>query len=297
MKMKLLTGLTPVMIDTTSATISKFCAGMQSSAPAAIMVTRELSDADEDRCSTGGVTDILKAQLGFIALVLVQKKSDENFGLTDEQIYRALANEVSSSGQFVPNTLRTWKDVDSKLPATHIRFFLPSPALGVRNVFDAEAMVGGCRKIPEIKLIFDAAYRVLKCTTLRRSLVTEIDNPAQRLEAFRGSAPGSIALVASVAYSMNSSWLRLIPFNGFEPTPGNVYSDDYTLATPVVLYVKSKYVLPSRDQKIHNQTLVAWLNEALSEGALGQGGYLEQEGLIPMPAAKRRSQRESVIPN
>jgi len=256
-----------------------------------MVTTRELTGAEVERCALAGVTDLAEAQFGYLAIMLVQKKSDPVLNLSNYDIYRALAQDVVTGSLFGPNAVRTWKDVNPNLPATNIGFYTTSPALGSRAVFDAEALVAGCRRVREIRLIFDPAYRVAKCVKMRSNLVTEIDNTTKRVDAVKASAPGSIALMTFDAYSLNSSWMRIVPINDFEPTPSSIYSDDYTLATPVYIYAKKKYQTANSDLKQQDANLRLWLTEAMSDEAIGPGGYLEQLGLIPMPTAKRTSQR------
>lgn len=279
------------VVTSTSNGISRFCASMNMDAPAAIITSRPLAGSEIERCVQAGVTDLSEAQFGYFAIMLVQKAADPKLDLTNNEIYRALAQEVPTESLFTANTARTWRDVNPMLPATDIAFYTTSPAFGSRAAFDAEALVGGCRKVREIKLIFEATYRVAKCITMRSSVVTEIDDTKKRVEAFRASAPGSIALMTYDAYSQNSSWMRIVPVNGFEPTPSAIYSDDYTMATPIYIYAKKKFHAAGASAKNQDPALRLWLTEALSDGAIGPGGYLERLGLIPMPTAKRGSQR------
>lgn len=68
--------------------------------------------------------------------------------------------------------------------------------------------------------------------------------------------------------------------NGVEDTVENISSGKYPLSRSLYFYVKKEHigVVPG---------LQDFINEYVSEQAMGEDGYLEKKGLVPLPAARR----------
>ena len=68
--------------------------------------------------------------------------------------------------------------------------------------------------------------------------------------------------------------------NGVEDTVDNISSGKYPLSRSLYFYVKKEHigVVPG---------LQEFINEYVSEQAMGDDGYLEKKGLVPLPAARR----------
>jgi phosphate transport system substrate-binding protein len=182
-------------------------------------------------------------------------------------------------------------EINAGHPKSTIRLFLTSPLQGSRRVFDYEAMADGCRNIHEIKNIFSANYRTSMCTTLRKDIVIEDDDTANRLQAFRRAPAGAVVLVSYDVYLENQSWTRLIPINGIVPSPETIVREEYNMTTPLFLIAKADLFFGT--DRTFSQ-LGSWLTEALSERAIGNQGYLVKSGLMPLPSAQREAQRSSL---
>jgi phosphate transport system substrate-binding protein len=65
--------------------------------------------------------------------------------------------------------------------------------------------------------------------------------------------------------------------NGVEPTFENIASGAYAVSRPLYFYVKKAHVgtIPG---------IREYVNEFVSEKAMGEDGYLSERGLIPLPA-------------
>ena len=266
------------------------CAAKTATDPIVVLSAMTITPAMADQCVANGISALTEAQLGFLTLVLVQKSNDPPFVLTPRDLYHALANDVPADDGFTINTARNWADVNPKLPALPIKMIL-APRPGVtRSIFEADAMVVGCRRYDAIQNIYEAAPRVAKCTGMRAETIQEVDDAAERVEALRNAEPGAVALFPVNIYEENKNWLRVIPFNGFMPTPEDVNREDYTLSAPIYVYTHPELIAGDAI----NPGVKAWFNEALSESAIGDDGYLNTIGLTVLPKATREWQRNSL---
>jgi phosphate transport system substrate-binding protein len=265
------------------------CAAKNAASPVLVLSAMTITPAIADQCVANGISALTEAQLGFLTLVLVQKSSDPPFVLTPRDLYRALASDVPADDGFAINTTRNWADVNPKLPALPIKMIL-SPRPGVtRSIFEADALVAGCRKYDAIGNIYEAAPRIAKCTNMRGDAIEEVDDAAARVEALRNTEPGAVALFPVNIYEENKDWLRVIPFDGFMPTPEDVNREDYTLSVPIYVYTHPELVTGGAV----NADVRAWLSEALSENAIGDDGYLKTIGLTVLPKVTREWQRKA----
>ena len=110
----------PIVESTgTGAGIKLFCAGVGQQYPDFANASRRIKASEAKTCADNGVTGILELQIGLDGLVFAQARGGSFPGLTEVDVYKALA--ANPFGK--PNTAKTWKDVNPALPA------LPEPPL------------------------------------------------------------------------------------------------------------------------------------------------------------------------
>lgn len=270
--------------------LEDLCSNKATGTGRVVLTAMTITPGIAETCAENGISELFEAQLGFLTLVLVQKSTDPALNLTSKQLFLALAKNVPDGEGFTENNAERWSDVDPKLPDSAIKMIM-APRPGVtRSIFEAEAMVGGCRKFQVVKNIFEADPRVATCTTMRESTLQEVDDGAQRLEAIRAAEPGAVGLIPINAYEANKDWLRIIPFEGLLPTPQDINAEDYNLASPIYIYADALAIGAAED----GTALRRWMVEALGEAAIGEGGYVEAMGLTPLPSAAREWQRQTL---
>lgn len=268
--------------------LEDLCANKETGTGRVVLTAMTIPPGIAESCAENGIHELFEAQLGFLTLVLVQKSSDPAMDLTAKQLFMALAKTVPEGEGLGENKAVRWNEVDPTLPESTIRMIM-APRPGVtRSIFEAEAMVGGCRQFSVVKNIYDAEPRVEVCTTIRESVLQEVDDGAERLEAIRAAEPGAVGLIPINAYQANKDWLRIIPFEGLMPTPEDINAEDYNLASPIFVYADAEEI-GAADA---GTALRAWMDEALGEAAIGEGGYVEAMGLTPLPSASREWQRQ-----
>ncbi len=81
--------------------------------------------------------------------------------------------------------------------------------------------------------------------------------------------------------------MRGVPIGGVEPSYATIENGTYPGARTLYIYVKKAHigVIPGLQQ---------FVQEFLSEGAAGKGGYLADRGLIPLPEDQLLAQRATI---
>ena len=270
------------------AALQRLCAAANDGIPSVAVVGTKITANISDECVSNGVGDLLEASLGFSTLVLVQKASDPAMNLSSKVLYQALTHDVPDDESFKLNTANNWSDVDASLPKLDIRLIVGSLGTAARKVFEDEAMVGGCRQFSVVQSIFDAKTRVSTCTKFKKGAVLEVDSLDERVAALRAAAPGAVAVLPINVALKHKDWMRIVPFDGFLPTPESINAEDYVLTVPVYMYVRPEDLAEQGTARL-------WVEEMLSEEAIGDAGYGKDYGLIELPAATREWQRRSMF--
>lgn len=283
-------GLAPVIIREMNSipALEQMCKNDEDAVPSLVISVSSIPRSIADKCVNNGIDELSEASLGFITLVLVQKSSDPAISLSDKQIFRALAAQVPDDETPHANTAKTWADIDSSLPPLDIKVIMaPRPGRS-RALFEDEVLVGGCRQFSAIQNIFDAKSRVATCVKLRDGAVQEVDDVKERIQALRDAAPGAVGLFSISVANQNKDWMRVIPFNGFMPTPEAINGEDYNLTVPIYVYARP-------DNLAVSGPVQTWMKEALSDAAIGESGYGKEFGLVELSASTREWQRHQLF--
>ena len=235
------------------------------------------------------MTDIVEVKIGYDGIVIANDKSAPDFTLSLRDVWLALAKEVpnpnGSEGvaDMVPNPYKTWKEVNSALPATKIEVLGPPPTSGTRDAFTELAMEGGCSTfgwIKGLKKADESAYKAV-CHTVREDgayvEAGENDNLiVQKLQA----NPAALGIFGFSFLDQNADKLKGSVIEGEAPTFEAIADGEYPVSRSLYFYVKKAHigVIPGMQE---------YLAEFTSDKAWGPEGYLADRGLIPMPDAER----------
>ncbi|MEN0041371.1 MAG: substrate-binding domain-containing protein, partial [Pseudomonadota bacterium] len=207
-----------------------------------------------------------------------------------KDVFNALAKEVEVDGKVVANPYTLWNEINPSLPATKIEVLGPPPTSGTRDAFVELVMEEACEQFPAIAALeesdedrFDAV-----CKSVREDggyvEAGENDNLIiQKLEA-NADAYG---IFGYSFLDQNADKVQGATVGGKEPTFENIASGDYPVSRSLFFYVKKAHVgvIPGIEE---------FLAEFVSEGAMGEDGYLAEKGLIPMPEDEMAKVREDV---
>ncbi|MGD9008022.1 MAG: substrate-binding domain-containing protein, partial [Desulfobacteraceae bacterium] len=246
-----------------------------------------------EKCQKNGVKGIVEVKIGYDGIVLANSKKTKQMSLSRKDIFLALAKDVpdpSGAEKLVPNPYKTWKDVNSALPATKIEVLGPPPTSGTRDAFVELAMEGGAKKFAWIKAMKKKDKKAYKavCHTVREDgayiEAGENDNLiVQKLNA----NPDALGIFGFSFLDQNSDKIQGSLVDGKAPTFDAIADGQYPVSRPLFFYVK----------KAHMGTIPGmqdYLKEFTSEKAWGPDGYLADKGLIPMPDAERKKFQDNV---
>ena len=282
----------PVLESTgTGGGFKVFCGGIGPDFPDLTGASRAIKDSEKELCKTNGVTDVTEILIGYDGLSVAHAQQGPALALTNEQIFKALAAELpDGNGGFVANPNKMWSDIDSSLPAVAITVFGPPPTSGTRDAFVELSMHEGCKGLPgmaDLKKADGDKWNQI-CSRMRQDgpfiEAGENDNLiVQRLQA----DPNALGIFGYSFLYENQDTLKPVSIDGVDPSPESIASGDYALSRPLFNYVKNAHrgVIPGLNE---------FLTEYVSEDSIGDGGYLAERGLVPLPADLREKTRASV---
>lgn len=268
-----------------------FCAGVGIEHPDITNASRAIKASEQKKCAENGIKDIVEVKIGYDGIVLANSKKAAQMKLTRKDIYMALAKEVpNADGELVANPYKTWKDVNSSLPAVAIEVLGPPPTSGTRDAFVELAMEAGAKKFDSLAALRKSDKKAFQkvAHTLREDgayvEAGENDNLiVQKLQA----NPDALGIFGFSFLDQNADVVQGSMIEGEGPTFENIAEGKYPVSRPLFFYVKKAHVgtIPG---------ITEYLSEFSSEKAWGPDGYLADKGMIPMPDAERAQYAEDI---
>ncbi|MFH1113320.1 MAG: PstS family phosphate ABC transporter substrate-binding protein [Pseudomonadota bacterium] len=265
-----------------------FCEGVGVKHPDITNASRRMKKSECETCGKNGVKDIVEVRIGYDGIVLANDKKAAPLKLTLKDIYLALAKEVpdpKGGEKMIANPYKTWKDVNSALPAVKIEVLGPPPTSGTRDAFLELAMENGAKKFEWMKAVAKKDEKKFKamCHPLREDGAYidagENDNLiVQKLQV----NPNAVGIFGFSFLDQNTDKIQGAEVNGVMPTFENIASAKYPVSRPLFFYVKKAHadMIPG---------IKEYLKEFTSEKAWGSEGYLAEKGMIPMDADERKA--------
>lgn len=265
-----------------------FCGGIGEDLPDITGASRAMKQSEYELCVENGVDSITEVQIGSDGLSIAHSVDGPDLDLTKAQIFQALAAEVEVDGEVVDNPYTRWNEIDPSLPDSEITVFGPPPTSGTRDAFVELVMETGCAEFDAIEAL-EAERKEEVCQRMRTDgpfiEAGENDNLiVQRLQADENA-------LGIFGYSFlyeNQDTLKAVAVDGVKPTPETIADESYAVSRPLFFYVKNAHrgVIPG---------LQEFVEEYVSEAAMGPGGYLEERGLIPLSDDRREEIRNAAV--
>lgn len=267
---------TPVVESTGSGGgIKLFCAGVGADFPDVANSSRRMKASELETCNANGVNSIREIMVGYDGVVIANAASGPNFNLTLQDLYLAIGKNRPDG---TPNPARNWNEVNPALPAAKIEVLGPPPTSGTRDSFAELGLEPGCH----------AAGGKDACLEIREDGVWidagENDNViVQKLAA----NPGAVGVFGFSYLEENGDKVKGATIAGVTPSAEAISEGTYPLARSLYIYVKGEHInaIPGLD---------AFVQEYLSEAAVGEDGYLVDKGLIALTPAQLAAQRDAV---
>jgi phosphate transport system substrate-binding protein len=276
---------TPVVESTgTGGGMKLFCAGVGVDHPDATNASRRIKKSEFEDCQKNGVTDVVELKIGFDGIVISNAKGGPDLTLTKTQLFQALAREIpGADGKLAPNPYKNWSDIDASLPNEKIEVLGPPPTSGTRDAFLELVMEPGSEGIPALKELkksdakaFEKAWKSIREDGAYIDAGENDNLIVQKLEA----NPKAVGIFGFSFLEENAAKIKGATVDGGTPTFENIASGSYKVSRPLFVYVKKQHVgvVPGVDK---------FVEEYVSDKAIGEDGYLSGKGLIPLPDDER----------
>lgn len=282
----------PIVESTgTGGGIKLFCSGIGERFPDVANASRRIKASEVADCRKNGVTDIIEVQLGLDGLAVAQGRAGRFPGMTEAEIYRALAANPYGRKQ----TAQLWSDINPAFPKIRIEVLGPPPTSGTRDAFNELYMEKGCDANPAMKAlkVRDADRHQQVCTALREdgAYVEAGENDNLIVQKLAGNSN----LLGIFGYSYleeNLDKVKGLPISGVAVTYESIASFEFPASRPLYVYVKAQHMRAVRGMQ-------EFLIEVSRESTWGRRGYLARRGLVASPDAVRaenvRAAREPVL--
>lgn len=278
----------PVVESTgTGGGMQIFCGGVGTDHPDITGASRAMKESEFELCKTNGVDSVTEVLIGYDGLSVAHSNQGPEINLTKAQLFQALAAQVAVDGEIVDNPYTKWSEIDASLPDTAITVFGPPPTSGTRDAFVELVMAEGCEEFEAIAALEGDAKDDV-CERMRQDgpfiEAGENDNLiVQRLNA----DTNALGIFGYSFLYENSDTLKAVAVDGVLPAAETIADGSYGVSRPLFFYIKNAHrgVIPGLEE---------FVTEYVSEESFGEGGYLSERGLIPLPAAERETTREAV---
>ncbi len=272
---------TPVIESTGSGGgIRLFCNGVGEGTPDISNASRRIKASEVERCIENGVTDVTEVKIGSDGIVFAQSSENEGVDLTLEQLFLAVAAKVPVDGELVDNPYQKWSDIDAALPDREISVYGPPSTSGTRDAFEELVMEAASE---EMEVYGGEGYTDIRSDGAYIDAGENDNLIVQRLtedtEAF--------GIFGYSFLAENPNALIAANIDGVAAEPEAISSGDYPIARSLWFYVKNQHA-----EEV--PPLYDYVDMFVSETMIGEGGYLGDLGLIPLPEAEREQTREKV---
>ena len=272
----------------TGGGIQAFCQGVGPTTPDIANASRPMKKSEFEMCQKNGVTDIVEIKIGFDGIVIATARTGNSFNFRLQDLYLGLAKEIpGEGGAFVANPATTWQQVNPALPAQRIQVYGPPPTSGTRDAFLELGMAPGAKLIPALAAV-DAAdgdrFETLAHTLREDNAWIDSGENDNAIVQTLTRTPGSLGVFGFSFLEQNMDTVKAETIDGVAPSAETIADGSYPLARSLYIYVKKQHVgvTPGLEQ---------FVMEFMSEAAAGRGGYLQDRGLVPLPADQLAAQR------
>ncbi len=247
----------------TGAGIKLFCESQKG--PDGAITSRPFTEGEKKNCAQQGV-QFQEFKIGQDGLVLIKRKGSQDFSLTLGDLRKAIAEDLPMDSLCQKNPNQTWNQIQPFFPAVALHIFGPAPASGTYDVL-TEKIKGPCG----LSLRHDGVY--IEAPANENLIIQKVLN-----------APDTVGIITFSFYEKNKNRLLALPVEGITPSFSSIQGGVYPLSRPLYLYIKLNDIS-------HHANRALYVMEFTSPDAVGETGYLQKKGLIPLPEQKETHER------
>jgi phosphate transport system substrate-binding protein len=272
----------------TGGGIKLFCSGTGERFPDVANASRRMTRSEFDTCQRSGVKDIVEIKIGFDGIVIANDKDGADYSFKLEHLFLGLSKNVLKNGKFVPNPYKAWDEIQTGLPGERILVYGPPPTSGTRDSWVELGIEAGARRFPTIAELRSNNEKLFKqqVDPLRTDggWVDAGENDNAIVQTLT-KTPGSLGVFGYSFYEENMDKVKVASVSGVKPNAQTISSGQYPLSRTMYIYVKKSNVGVTPG-------LREFINEFASDAAMGRGGYLQDRGLIPLPASQHAAAKD-----
>lgn len=265
----------PIVESTgTGGGIKLFCQGDGPSTPDAVNASRPMKEEEFKMCESNGVTGVTPIEIGLDAIVVARSKEQKDINITIDQLYRAVAKYILVDGKWVENPLTEWTNAEGK--QVRMEILGPPPTSGTRDSFVELVVEKACKEeVKKAGITLSADDEKKYCKSIREDGVYveagENDNLiVQKLI----KNPDAFGIFGYSFLEQNLSSIRGASIDGVAPNYENIEGGKYPVSRKLYVYFKGSH-LESKPE------LKQFMEEFMSDDAIGEDGYLIDKGLLP----------------
>jgi phosphate transport system substrate-binding protein len=275
---------TPVIESTgTGGGMKLFCKGVGVEHPDITNASRAMKSSEAKLCADAGV-EFQEFIVGNDGVAVSNSLAGQKFNISIAHVAAALAAELpnqSFDGESArANDLNTWAEVDAYvakatgassigLPAQPVSIMVPPPTSGTRDAMGSLFMKEGWKKLG----LEGSGYKKLR----EDGAAIEVgENDALIIEKLVADKD-MFGVFGYSFFDQNRDKVQASLLDGVELNFENIASYKYPGARPLFFYVKKLHmgVIPGMRE---------FINEFISDKAMGMDGYLFPAGLVPLSA-------------
>ena len=265
---------TPIVESTgTGGGMKLFCAGLGPVHPDFTNASRHIKKSEKELCQKNGVTNIIEIVVGNDGIAFSNKLSGPNLNFTVQDLWQAMAEKGSHP--------KYWDEIDARFPHQKIAILAPPPTSGTRDAWVELVMLKGCPT--DIK-----KANKKDCEPFRQDGAVEEAGENDTLIVKRLAADQHLFGIFGFSFlDQNGDKIKGATINGVEISLDTIQSYEYPIARPLYVYGKGQHVgvIPGMQE---------FMNEYVSDAAMGEWGYLGDAGLVPLDNAKLEEVRLAV---
>ena len=275
----------------TGGGMKAFCAGPGDDAPDIANASRPMKASEFKLCQANGVTDIVEIKIGYDGIVIATARDGGDFDFAPKDLYLGLAKAVPNGAGFAPNPAKDWNQVSATLPRQRIQVYGPPPTSGTRDAFVELALNKGGEGVPVLAALKKTNEGEFKKVTgaLREDggWIDAGENDNAIIQTLT-KTPGSLGVFGYSFLEQNGDKVKGAKIAGIAPSLATISDGSYPLSRSLYIYVKKARVGVKPGLK-------QFIDEFVSDAAIGKGGYLQERGLIPLHPAELATQRQVVV--
>jgi len=263
-----------------------FCGGTGEGFPDIANASRPMKKSEFDACAAKGVKDIIALKIGLDGIVVATDKDGADYNFKLEYLYLGLSAKVLRYGKFVPNPYKAWDEVGSGLPGNRIVVYGPPPTSGTRDAFIELGIEEGARRFPllaELRSNNEKGFKGLVDPMRADGWIDAGENDNAIVQTLTRT-PGALGVFGYSFYEENMDKVKVASVNGIAPTAATIANGTYPLSRSLYIYIKKSNIGVTPG-------LREFVEEFLSDGASGRGGYLQGRGLIPLAPAQHEANK------